>query len=123
MKNQKGITLIALIFIVVVLLVLACISIALVLNNEQNVVLNPENVEEDISGEEVGEEDIDYYLEDEIFEDGEDAEDNIVEEIEEEVEEEVEEETNTTVEDASTNTVEGTTTTDDSTNTATNVVE
>lgn len=46
MKNQKGITLVALILIIVVLLVLAGISVSLVLSNEEKVpnnTLNNEN--------------------------------------------------------------------------------
>ena len=40
MKNEKGISLIALIFVIVVLVLLACISIALVVSNENNVTVN-----------------------------------------------------------------------------------
>lgn len=44
MKNEKGITLVALILIIVVLLILAGISISLVVNNEASqVVIEPEN--------------------------------------------------------------------------------
>ena len=44
MKNEKGITLVALILIIVVLLILAGISISLVVNNEANqVTIEPNN--------------------------------------------------------------------------------
>ena len=43
MKNQKGITLVALILIIVVLLVLAGISVSLVLSNEEKVPSNTSN--------------------------------------------------------------------------------
>ena len=48
MKNQKGITLVALILIIVVLLVLAGISVSLVLSNEEKVPNNTSN-EQDLT--------------------------------------------------------------------------
>ena len=64
MRNQKGITLVALILIIIILLVLAGISVSLVFSNEQKQTTNPpatQNVttidettgEEDVVGSEI----------------------------------------------------------------------